>query len=209
MTVDHNGMIPQDEALKEGGKDKSPRGTIFEAILYPDDPKFKAQFEAVQLTYDHVYILHNRDVIEETGELKKEHYHVLIKCVSTTSLSTIAYTTQIPKHQIRMKSSYMYSYRYLIHADQPKKAQYSREEIQGVKAQERSNQYLNSNEAGAVMQILTLIDETKEARQSLTYLGVRLVNAGLWGYFRQAQSFYLKVWQEPPLKKITKYMEEN
>lgn len=51
----------------------------FCAILYPEDTRCEELLEYIKKNYTEVtYILHDRD-INENGEIKKAHYHVIFK----------------------------------------------------------------------------------------------------------------------------------
>ena len=60
-------------------KESRTRNRYFCAILYKEDVNFNKYKENIEKLYDEVtYIKHNRD-IEESGKLKKEHFHFLFK----------------------------------------------------------------------------------------------------------------------------------
>lgn len=51
----------------------------FTSILYEDDPNFKKYFENIMVNYkDVTWIEHDKD-LDENGENKKKHIHILYK----------------------------------------------------------------------------------------------------------------------------------
>lgn len=75
--------------------------------------------------------LHDRDIFEDTGELKKPHYHVLLHFPSKKSMSQIyeienKLGSNAPPEDVASFEGY---FRYLIHIDDPEKAQYNKEDI--------------------------------------------------------------------------------
>lgn len=59
--------------------EKKIRNRYFEAILYPEDENYINYMENIKKFYHEVtYIIHNRD-IDEKGEYKKPHTHILFK----------------------------------------------------------------------------------------------------------------------------------
>lgn len=102
------------------------------AILYKEDENFKKYFNNIIKNYEEVtYIEHNRDINEETGEIKKPHIHILFKVgENARHLNSIA-------REIEIKENYLQGcnkkamLQYLIHLNNAEKTQYSVEEVQG------------------------------------------------------------------------------
>ncbi len=69
--------------------------------------------------------LHDRDICDETGKLKKPHYHLLLHYTSLKSQRQIKEDLEplraVGAERVRELGAYA---RYLIHADDPDKAQY-------------------------------------------------------------------------------------
>ena len=49
---------------------KNQRFYNFMAVIYPDDPNYKMQLDAL-CQYDYIYINHDKDLKEDNTELKK------------------------------------------------------------------------------------------------------------------------------------------
>ena len=101
-------------------------------IIYPDSaPANWVELLSEMHVKALVSPLHDRDVVEGTGELKKPHRHVLVaydgpvtEKVATERLSVLNGTRA---QAVASLSSYA---RYLIHADSPEKAQYEASDVQ-------------------------------------------------------------------------------
>ena len=100
-------------------------------VLYPDSAPEDWK-EQLQLTGLDIAIspLHNLDVNAD-GEVKKEHYHIILCYNGTTTFSNVKKLTvdrlnaTIPQPLEHVKGYY----RYLTHSDNPEKAQYSESDI--------------------------------------------------------------------------------
>ena len=94
-------------------------------ILY--DEGFKALIEPLR-PYKWAYICHNRD-IDENGEVKKAHWHLLLSFETKKSLSLIAKMLNVEENLIEVVNNYKSLERYLIHLDNPDKEQYKPSEV--------------------------------------------------------------------------------
>lgn len=114
------------------------------AILYPSDPNYYDYFDKIKLLYNQVtYILHNRD-IEENGQIKKEHIHILFNVgENARSIHTIAQEIGITENYLQgcNKNNMLM---YLIHLKNPEKTQYKIEEVRG-ELKEKLKELINKN----------------------------------------------------------------
>lgn len=106
--------------------------------LYPDATNYDCEsvLQSLDLAFTHwAYITHDKDVNEETGELKKAHIHVVGHRLtadgkdSPCSKMTVANALGIPENYIEPCKSEAAMIRYLVHADNPEKFQYERKDI--------------------------------------------------------------------------------
>lgn len=74
------------------------------------------------------YIKHNKD-LQDNGELKKEHWHLLLSFETKKSLSLIAKVLNVEENLIECVNNYKSVERYLIHLDNGEKAQYDVNEV--------------------------------------------------------------------------------
>lgn len=99
-------------------------------ILYPESAPedWKEQLKLLGVMTA-VSPIHNKD-INPTGEVKKEHYHIILAFNNPTTYQNVLRITEefnatIPKPI----ESVVGMYRYLTHKDNPEKAQYNEEDI--------------------------------------------------------------------------------
>ena len=104
---------------------KSQRFRAFMIILYPDDITHSEILDCVMCNFEeYAYILHDRDFYEN-GELKKEHYHVLIRVEEACTISSLSKKLGIGENYITpTMKNYVNGLRYLIHKDDKDKYQY-------------------------------------------------------------------------------------
>ena len=119
----------------EQGKNKT--GRIFTTALkhdkenknWCDKERIMELLKEYRGTYEIYAIVHNKDVFEETGELKEEHTHFLIMTNTPRKIKTIANLLNVEENMINFAKSKKASMRYLLHLDNPEKYQYNELEI--------------------------------------------------------------------------------
>lgn len=110
---------------------KSERSTHWATILYPESCNldYEKILKALKIPCA-ISPLHDRDVIEETGEIKKPHYHLVLSYSSLKSRKQAEADFEllggVGVERVRDIRAYT---RYLIHADDEEKAQYSIDDI--------------------------------------------------------------------------------
>jgi hypothetical protein len=119
---------------KADAKRAGKKARAWTAVIYPESANENwLEILGESLVQCLVSPLHDRDV-EPTGELKKEHYHVVI---SFTNPATFEKAKAVfdsigavvpPENQSRVKD-YRQMARYLCHLDQPNKHRYSTDDV--------------------------------------------------------------------------------
>lgn len=107
------------------------QGRNFLGVLYPDSESYDCQkvLSRIEDTFvDFAYIVHDLDV-NENGEVKKAHIHWCGKRSSPAPISTVANALGIAENSIEFCKNWKYSLRYLIHADNSDKFQYSPDKV--------------------------------------------------------------------------------
>lgn len=114
------------------------QGRKFCGILYVETESYniKEVLNSVRCYFDQwAYCLHDRDVVDETGEAKKPHYHWVGSVKNPVSLATISNTLGVAPNYIQFVrkkgngDNWKGAVRYLIHADHPQKFQYDAQEV--------------------------------------------------------------------------------
>lgn len=100
-------------------------------LLYQESDSYNITevLERVSELVEYYYILHDKDIDESTGELKKAHYHVVCGTGANTTDSAIAKRLGIDTQWIQACKSKPKAKRYLVHADNADKYQYSATEV--------------------------------------------------------------------------------
>lgn len=109
-------------------KEKDRKWTF---VLYPESAptNWKEILQNTGLEFA-ISPLHDRDINEATGEIKKSHYHILLCFPGPTTFNKVnnicnSLNCPIPKRVL----SVVGIYRYFTHKDNPDKAQYNEEDI--------------------------------------------------------------------------------
>lgn len=108
-------------------------GKVMNAILYEDSTTYdcKQVLETVKsLGCEWFAAKHDKDTTPE-GEIKKSHYHVIMRFEVTKDFAVVARDLGIPENAIEKSKSFKYGVRYLIHLDSPEKYRYEKAIIFG------------------------------------------------------------------------------
>lgn len=118
----------------------SGRSRSFTFVFYPDEENFLDIMSSV-INEDTAFILHDKDT-NENGDLKKPHYHVVVKFKEAKTCSSVAkifhlYNSEGKLAENRVdictkgKKDFKGALRYLTHANTPDKFQYPISDVQG------------------------------------------------------------------------------
>lgn len=172
----------------------------FIAVIYEDDKDFKTQFANLQINYSSIYILHDKDVDEETGELKKPHYHFIICLKNAKTISAISRETGINDNMIEpIKKSYPGALRYLIHFKDEFKYNYSKDEVHSLddKLLKDFYKYVDEDvsEEDKTEEIETFIDSSS-TYVSISCLGKYVRTINRWDVFRRNITYFKMILDE-------------
>lgn len=171
-------------------------GTIFFIQVYEDDPNYKKYSTSIEEQFDWVRIRHDKDIVQETGELKKPHIHYLITS-NRMSISRLATLTGIPPNYIKVRANYAFAFRYLMHLDQPDKAEYSETELQGCQLQKRKFLYIDSEkEQVALHELINIVMRARNEGWKMEQMLQEIINQNLWGYYRASQSTFIQLYKQ-------------
>lgn len=127
------------------------RSRTFCAVLYPEDPTHVEALKRLSSNgYRYLGIYHDKDTYdsddenENAGELKKPHYHVIIRFTQGIWSSSLAKELGIAENYLQQCRSFNSSLLYLVHFDIPYKHQYDKNELFG-NLQEDFNKALAKN----------------------------------------------------------------
>lgn len=110
----------------------------FCGILYPDAENYNCEdvLATIRSYFDRwAYVLHDKDVLPDTGEQKKPHYHWVGKFDNARKLETVVNRLDIPAQYVEIvkrsgnRQNWKGAVRYLVHANDPDKFQYSVDDV--------------------------------------------------------------------------------
>ena len=156
-------------------------------LLYLDNLKHIKALEHIKLNYDYIAILHDRDVDNKTGELKKEHYHVIIRFENARYKKPISEELNVEMRFVRYANSLKHGMLYLVHKNDKTKVQYGIEELFGSpKMLELFEKYNRDekSETEKVIELVKYIDRTDKinVRKLFRYA----LNNNLYSEFRRS-----------------------
>lgn len=174
------------------------RDRKFCLLLYPDDPIHMEALARIESSYDYAYVLHDKDVIEESGEIKKAHYHVvLISGKNAIWSSALAKELGIEVNYIQLCRNVDRALEYLIHFNEEEKYQYSIEDVKGT-LKARLNQLINctnKSESDKVSELIEFI-ETYDGHLTISTFSKHCASVGMWDVFRRAGTIFIKIIDE-------------
>lgn len=101
-------------------------------ILWPDNPNHKLALDfIIHNCENYIYILHDRD-IKDDGEIKKEHYHVILHFPNARTIKTLSKKLNVEENNFYIIKSFTGQLRYLIHYDDDEKTRYDIDEVKGT-----------------------------------------------------------------------------
>lgn len=157
-------------------------------LLYPEDQTHVNAMETLEKGgYKYAAILHDSDTYEDgehKGEVKKEHWHVVIKFPQARYNTAIAKELGIADNYLEPCANLDKALLYLVHANAEEKHQYSPESVFGSLAPQLSKLLQDDDEGMRVLEIVKQVDACP-GRASYRDLLVWACKNGLYGEFRR------------------------
>lgn len=172
------------------------RSRVHMLLLYPDNEQHVKALEIITQSYDNAYILHDKDVNED-GEIKKAHWHVIIRTSNPTWSSAICKELSIEEKFIEQVKKFDNALQYLIHYNDTDKAQYSQEEVKG-NLKSRLKESINKQEKSEGEKVVELIEyiENYDGYISMTDFAKYCATNGYWSEFRRSGAIFTKIIDE-------------
>lgn len=167
------------------------RDRKFCAVLYPDCEAHVACMEKLQTGgYNFAAILHDQDVYEDgekQGELKKPHWHIVLKFPNAVWNEPLAKELGIEPRHLEQCKALDAALLYLVHAGYDNKAQYDMECVFGTLATRLASLLRDDDES---TRALTIYDLIRNSPGIVTYSEIfeKACKAGLFGDFRRMGS---------------------
>ena len=175
------------------------RFRFFDLLLYPDCEQHNEVLSVIKDSgIDFCGILHDKDV-DESGKLKKTHIHLVLWGVQTT-ISSLSSRLGLPENYISIRGTRVSRLRYLVHADNPEKYQYSPDVAFGSPSglkKFRESLNVSEDENDNVFSIISLLESYPQYEYVSLLTFVKDVCASsLFPYYRRAQSTFIELWRE-------------
>lgn len=157
-------------------------------ILYPDDETHVAVMDKLQTGgYNYAAILHDQDLYtdgEHAGELKKPHWHVVVRFKNAVHRHTLAKEFGIAENYLESCKNVDASLLYLVHYGHEDKAQYEYEKVFGSLSVRLASLLADDDESTRALNIYDII---RNSPGIVTYTEVfeKACKSGLYGDFRR------------------------
>lgn len=165
-------------------------------LLYPDCESHMKALEIIKRSYDYACILHDKD-IQANGELKKPHYHIVIRFNQARWASAICSELGIDENYIEKPRSFVNALMYLIHFNDADKVQYGLDDVTGSLqsrlAQEISK--VDKTESEKILELLDYIDSMAEYISVKSFMRY-CASMGYWSEFRRASALFVHALEE-------------
>ena len=187
------------------------RGRIHMLLLYPENKEHCEAMEKIAQSYDYAAIKHDRDVWTEedekknpehkAGELKKAHWHVLLRYPQAVWNTAISKELGIGENYIEQVKRFNNAIQYLIHYNDKDKTQYEVDEVFGNLAV-KLKEIINNSEKGESEKVTDLLDmiRTYEGKISITDFAEYCATNGYWAEFRRSGFIFMKIIEEHNLR---------
>lgn len=168
------------------------RDRKFVAVLYPDDGTHVAAIEKLMAGgYNFAGILHDQDVYEDgehEGELKKPHWHIVLRFKNAVWNTAIAKELGITPNYLEACKDVDAALVYLVHYAHPKKFQYEYEKVFGPMKVKLATLLADTDEGTRVLNLVEII-ESSPGPIGVSELLKKAVAAGLYADLRRMGTF--------------------
>lgn len=178
---------------------KNERFYNFMVEIYRDDFQFAEQINALLQENEVIYIEHDKD-IDEQGEIKKPHYHFVVKLKNACTISALSKRVGVAENMIEpIKRSFNGALKYLIHYNCENKYQYEIEEVKSNSDKLlRKFQDLVSEEIPEVDKVISIQDyiDNSKGIVTLAQLGRYVQSINKWDAFRRNMVYFIRLIDE-------------
>lgn len=173
------------------------RSKNFNLVLYPEDMTHYLAIDKIKNEgYDYAIIKHDRD-IDDNGEIKKAHYHIVLRFKNAKWNTALAEELGIAENYIQQCRDLKRSLLYLIHFYDEDKTQYLIKEVQGslkvVLEQAIKNDGKSESE-----KILEIFDEIDKCNYYIYYSTFcrHIASMGYWDVLRRSSGLVIRYIEE-------------
>jgi len=172
------------------------RARSFNLVLYEEDETHRKALDIIQKSYDYAMILHDRDIDSE-GNIKKPHYHVVIRFQNPKWSTSLATELGITENYLEESRSLKRSLLYLIHFYDSDKYQYQLSDVSGS-LKSRLEEFTRNEGKSEGEKILEILEEIDNVNGYIKYsLFVRhIARIGYWDVLRRSSALILRYLDE-------------
>ena len=165
-------------------------------MLYPEDESHMNALKKIEKSYDYAYILHDKDC-DENGNIKKPHYHVVIRFTNQKWNSSVAKELNIAENYLEEPRNFDNALMYLIHFNDEDKYQYNIDDVKGP-LKKRLREKINCVDKTEGEKVFDLIDyiENQENIIKVTEFAKYCAINGYWAEFRRSGMIFCKMIEE-------------
>ena len=165
-------------------------------LLYAEDSTHAKAIEHITMNYDYALILHDKDC-DENGELKKEHYHLIVEFKSAKWRSALAKELGIAENYIEQVNNYEKALEYLIHYNDDDKFHYEIDDVKGTLKRKLEKLLANDgkDENEKALELLEFINN-HNCFLSASDFSSWCASVGKWDIFRRGAIIYLRILDE-------------
>ena len=175
---------------------KEKRFYNYTLVLYEDDPKFRGQLNAILAEGKCAYIRHDND-IDDDGNLKKPHFHIVLKLKNACTISALAKRNNVQENMIEpIKKSFNGALKYLIHYNNDDKYQYEVSNVEfNDSSLERKFLDLVNKEIPEVEKVISIQDFIESCNDyiDIGVLGRYVQKINQWDAFRRNMVYFIKL----------------
>ena len=178
---------------KESRTSGAEQGRRFGLLLYPEEDPSHSKALGLLASENFVGITHDKD-LKEDGELIKSHVHVVLSFPNSRWSSAVAKGLGISPQFVQVIRSEEAALLYLLHTNEPKKHQYSFDELYGP-LKKKLKVLLVKNDKSEDDQAYDLLIELKafldnDPRYSPFDFALHCASTGRWALYRRASSIF-------------------
>lgn len=180
----------------------NPRYRLFNVLLYPDNEKHQKAISRLKNgEFLAVGICHDMDKYTEdtneykAGELKKEHYHFVVKFKNAKTVSALSKELDIEERFIDPTKSFKNSAAYLLHLGVEDKYQYDTDDLVGSLSPEILKMLDDTSEEIKALRIVDLI-RSFDSEVSYDCFLEMLCKNNLFDVFRRSAYSFNRVFDE-------------
>lgn len=143
------------------------RSRLWCLLLYPEDETHIEALEAIRKEFNYVAILHDKDVWTEVdeevnpehkaGELKKPHYHIIVKFTQARWNTALAADLGIAPNYLEQCRNFDSAALYLVHDGLEEKYQYDSTSLEGTLVPAVMKLLAAKDENSRVLELMKLI----------------------------------------------------